>query len=296
MSDYCIRATAADGQLRCWAASTTDLCEEARKRHDTYPTATAALGRVLTAGVMMGLNLKGEDLLTIRVNGDGPLGSIVVTANARGTVRGYVQNPHTHLPSKAPGKLDVGGAVGKNGLLYVTKDLGLKEPYTGSSPLVSGEIAEDLTRYFAESEQTPSAVALGVLVETDNSVRAGGGYMVQLMPGATDEVVSLLEENIGSVPPVSQMIAVGLTPEEVAARVLKGMDFSVLDKSKVEFQCNCSRERLEWVLKGIGKDDLASLMEQGEAEITCHFCNEKYHFSKEDLERIVKEVKKDKKE
>jgi molecular chaperone Hsp33 len=155
---------------------------------------------------------------------------------------------------------------------------------------VSGEIAEDFTRYFAESEQTPSAVALGVLVETDNSVRAGGGYMVQLMPGATNEVISMLEENIGSLPPVSQMIAEGLTPEEVAGRVLKGMEFSVLDKSEVEFQCHCSRERLEWVLKGIGKDDLESLMEQGEAEITCHFCNEKYHFSKAALERIVQEV------
>lgn len=295
MSDYCIRATAAEGQVRLWTADTTGLCEEARRRHDTYPTATAALGRVLTAAVIMGLNLKGEDILTMRVSGDGPLGSVVATANARGLVRGYVQNPHIHLPSKAPGKLDVGGAVGKNGFLYVTKDLGLKEPYTGSVPLVSGEIGEDVTRYFTESEQTPSAVSLGVLVETDNSVRAAGGFIVQLMPGVTEEVISQVERNIRLAPPVSQMVDDGLTPEEIAERVLDGMKISILDKTPAVFQCTCSRERLEWVLKGMDTKELKSILtEQGNAELICRFCNEKYMFSDEDLKILIDEVERKK--
>ncbi|MGI6685947.1 MAG: Hsp33 family molecular chaperone HslO [Bacillota bacterium] len=290
MSDYCIRATAAGGRIRCWAASTTNLCEEARKRHDTYPTASAALGRLLTAGVMMGLNLKGEDTLTLRIMGDGPLGAVVVTANARGEVRGYVQNPHTHLPSKRPGKLDVGRAVGKDGFLYVIKDLGLKEPYTGSVPLVSGEIGEDVTRYFAESEQTPTAVSLGVLVDTDNSVKAAGGYIVQVMPGVTEEEITQLEKNIENSPPVSQMIAQGMVPEEIGEEVLKGMNIQVLEKHPVAFKCKCSREHLGYILKGIGKDELTSLLkEQGGAELTCHFCGERYRFDEEDLKGMIKE-------
>lgn len=291
MSDYCIRATGLEGRIRCWSASTTLLCEEARRRHDTYPTASAALGRLLTAGVMMGLNLKGEDTLTLRLMGDGPLGAVVVVANARGEVRGYVENPHTHLPSKSPGKLDVGGAVGKSGFLYVIKDLGLKEPYTGRVPLVTGEIGEDLTRYFAESEQTPSAVSLGVLVDTDNRVKAAGGYIVQLMPGVTEEEISQLEKNIGEIPPVSQMIAQGLTPEEIGSQVLKGMDMQVLEKHPVVFQCKCSRERLKDVLKGIGKAELESILqEQGDAELNCHFCGEKYRFGEDDLKAMIVEV------
>lgn len=297
MSDYCIRATAAQGRIRCWAASTTNLCEEARKRHDTFPTASAALGRLLTAGLMMGLNLKGEDTVTLRVMGDGPLGAVVVVANAKGEVRGYVQNPHTHLPSKSPGKLDVGGAVGKEGFLYVIKDLGLKEPYTGSVPLVSGEIGEDVTRYFAESEQTPSAVSLGVLVDTDNSVKAAGGYIVQLMPGVTEDEISQLEKNIREVPPVSQMIDQGMTPEEIAEQVLKGMEMEILGKSSVAFKCKCSRERLEHVLKGIGRDELSSILEeQGHAELVCHFCGERYQFEEDELKAMIADVEKESKE
>ncbi|ATW28520.1 Hsp33 family molecular chaperone HslO [Candidatus Formimonas warabiya] len=297
MSDYCIRATAAEGKVRCWVASTTDLCEEARRRHDTYPTATAALGRLLTAGVMMGLNLKGEDTLTLRVMGEGPLGAVVVVGNARGEVRGYVQNPHTHLPSQRPGKLDVGGAVGKNGFLYVIKDLGLKEPYSGSVPLVSGEIGEDLTRYFAESEQTPSAVALGVLVETDHSVKAAGGYIVQIMPGATEEEICQLEKNIGQVPPVSQMIDEGMIPEQIAERVLQGMGVQVLEKHPVAFKCRCSRERLAHILKGIGKEELKTILaEQGQAELLCHFCGERYRFGADDLKMMIAEIDREKTE
>jgi len=294
MYDYCIRATAADGRIRCWAASTTNLCEEARRRHDTYPTASAALGRLLTAGVMMGLNLKGEDTLTLRILGDGPLGAVVVVANAQGEVRGYVQNPHTHLPSKSPGKLDVGGAVGKDGFLYVIKDLGLKEPYTGGVPLVSGEIGEDVTRYFAESEQTPSAVSLGVLVDTDNTVKAAGGYIVQLMPGVTEEEIGELEKNIGEVPPVSQMIDQGMTPEEIGEQVLKGMGFQVLEKNPVAFKCKCSRERVSHVLKGIGRDELEDILqEQGHAELNCHFCGEKYLFEEDELKQMIAETDKE---
>lgn len=292
MSDYCIRATGADGRIRCWAAATTNLCEEARSRHDTYPTASAALGRLLTAGVMMGLNLKGEDTLTLRVMGDGPLGAVVVAANARGEVRGYVENPHTHLPSKKPGKLDVGGAVGKEGFLYVIKDLGLKEPYTGSVPLVSGEIGEDVTCYFAESEQTPSAVSLGVLVDTDNRVKAAGGYIVQLMPGVGEDEITQLEKNIESILPVSQMIDQGMTPEEIGEQVLKGMDMEVLEKHPVSFKCKCSRERLADMLKGIGRDELEALLkEQGGAELTCHFCGESYMFGADELKEMIAEIK-----
>jgi len=258
------------------------------------PTASAALGRLLTVGVMMGLNLKGEDTLTIRVMGNGPLGAMVVAANSRGEVRGYVENPHTHLPSKSPGKLDVGGAVGKEGFLYVIKDLGLKEPYTGSVPLVSGEIGEDVTRYFAESEQTPSAVALGVLVDTDNSVKAAGGYIIQLMPGVTEEEITLLEKNIEDAPPVSQMIDQGLTSEEIGKIVLKGMDMEVLEKQPVAFKCPCSRERLAYVLKGIGVDELKSLLkEQGGAELACHFCGEKYRFNENELKQMISENEKE---
>ncbi|MCR6544447.1 Hsp33 family molecular chaperone HslO [Dehalobacterium formicoaceticum] len=297
MSDYCIRGTGAGGGIRIWVATTTNLCEEARRRHDTYPTASAALGRLLTAGVMMGLNLKGEDILTLRVLGDGPLGAIVVVANALGEVRGYVENPHVHLPSITPGKLNVGGAVGKEGFLYVVKDLGMKEPYTGSVPLVSGEIGEDLTRYFAESEQTPSAVALGVLVNPDNTVKAAGGYIVQLMPGVSDEDITQLEKNIASVLPVSQMIDEGITPEEIGAKVLAGMDLQVLEKQPVSFQCKCSRERVQHILQGIGREELCALLEdQGCGELTCHFCGEKYLFSEAELKEMIDEADRERKE
>jgi molecular chaperone Hsp33 len=292
MTDYCIRATAAKGQVRCWAAMTTALCEEARKRHDTYPVATAALGRLLTAGVMMGLNLKGEDTLTLRVEGDGPIGSIIVAADAAGKVRGYVQNPHIHVPGKVPGKLNVGGAVGIKGFLYIVKDLGLKDTYTGTVSLVNGEIGEEITRYFTESEQIPSAVALGVLVETDNSVRASGGYIVQLMPGASEETILQLEKNISKAPPVSQMVDEGLLPEEIAEKILEYLDPQVLEQVPVKFQCQCTRERLVRVLKAIGLAELESLLkEEGQAEITCSFCGEKYLFSAEDLQEIINEAK-----
>lgn len=292
MEDYVIRATAGDGAIRAFAAATTGLVEEARKRHGTLPTASAALGRVLTAAAMMGITLKGEDTLTLRIVGDGPLGAVVAVADASGAVRGYVQEPLIHLPSKAARKLDVGSAVGKNGMVYVTKDLGLKEPYTGSVPLVSGEIAEDLSYYFTVSEQIPTAVALGVIIETDNSVRAAGGFMVQLLPGAEEGTVQKLEENIQAMPPVSQLVDEGLSPEEILNKVLKGFEVTVHEKLPLKFYCGCSRERLEKILISLGKEELKSMLrEQGQAELTCHFCADRYHFTKEDLERLLEEIK-----
>lgn len=288
MQDYCIRATADQGAIRAFASTTTQLVEEARKRHDTLPTATAALGRLLTAAGMMGITLKGQDTLTIRVLGDGPLGAVVATANADGSVRGYVQEPHTHLPSKRPGKLDVGTAVGRQGLLHVTKDLGLKEPYTGSVPLVSGEIAEDLTYYFAVSEQTPTSVALGVLINPDHSVQAAGGLIVQVMPGAKESQVAQLEKNITALPPISELISRGEGPEEILKRALKGFEITVHEHQPLKFSCPCSKERLERILISLGPQELQEMIEeQEEAELTCHFCASKYYFSRKEMEDIL---------
>lgn len=291
MADYCLKATAEKGSIRAFVSTTSQLVDEARRRHGTSPTATAALGRLLTAAAMMGVTLKGEDTLTLRILGDGPLGALVATANAGGLVRGYVQEPRVHLPSKSPGKLDVGSAVGKNGFLHVTKDLGLKEPYTGSVPLVSGEIAEDLTYYFAVSEQTPTSVALGVLVEPDNSVRAAGGFIVQVMPGCQENLVDQLEKNIGVLPPVSQLILNGEQPEDILARLFQGFEFTIHERQPLKFFCNCSKERMERALISLGPKELQEMIEeQGEAELTCHFCANKYYFSKEELQDILRKM------
>ncbi|MDA8236083.1 MAG: Hsp33 family molecular chaperone HslO [Clostridia bacterium] len=291
MQDYLIRATAADGSIRAFAATTTNLVEEARRRHDTFPTATAALGRTLTAGLIMGATLKGDDTLTLRIFGNGPLGGIITQADARGKVRGYVQEPHTHLPSNAQGKLDVGGAVGKEGFVYVTRDIGLKEPYTGSVPLVSGEIGEDLAHYYVASEQIPTVVALGVLVDTDNHVLAAGGYIIQLMPGADEEVIFQLEQNLKEAAPVSALVELGYTPEKILEEVLKGFDLKVLEKKNVSFTCTCTKEGLEKVLISLGVDELEDMIrEQGGAELICHFCSDKFEFDRAELEKLIQEA------
>ncbi|MBO8168116.1 MAG: Hsp33 family molecular chaperone HslO [Thermoanaerobacteraceae bacterium] len=292
MGDHLLRATA-QGQIRMLAAVTTDLVNEAQRRHKTLPTATAALGRVLTAAVMMGATLKGEETLTLRVMGDGPLGTLVAVANARGRVKGYVQNPRVHLPLReTDGKLDVGRAVGKNGMLHVAKDLSLKEPYTGSVPLVSGEIGEDLARYYLDSEQTPSAVALGVLVDTDNSVKAAGGYIVQLLPGTDEDIISRLEENIKSAQNVSRLIDGGKDARQLIEEVLKGFAIKIHERLDLQFACDCSFERLEELLVSLGSEEIKSMIEEEQgAEVRCHFCNEEYHFSKTDLERLLREMK-----
>lgn len=289
MEDYLIRGTALNNKVRCFAVRTTAAVEEARKRHDLYPTATAALGRTMTAGIMMGAMLKGSEKLTIQVKGDGPIGSIVVDANADGEVRGYVDEPHTHLPSNSQGKLDVAGAVGTEGFIYITKDLGLKEPYRGSTPIVSGELGEDFTYYFAKSEQTPSAVALGVLVEADYSVKAAGGFIIQLLPGLQDEDIDELERKLGTLPPVTTLLEQGLTLEQILERVLG--DVEMMQTLPVQFRCKCSRERIEQTLISLGRAELEKILEEDEqAEVICHFCNEAYQFRGEELQEIVDKI------
>lgn len=295
MQDYLVKGVAEDGSFRIFAARTTATVEEARVRHNCWPVAAAALGRTLTAGVLLGANLKGDDVLTIRILGDGPLGAVVVTANAKGEVRGYVQEPQIHLPSTPNGKLAVGAAVGQ-GQLHITRDLGLKDPFTGSVDLISGEIAEDIAHYLTTSEQTPSAVALGVLVETDNSVVAAGGVLLQLFPGASQDTLDKLEQSLSHLPHVSALIQQGETPEDIINRVTQGMDIKILEKKPVSFKCSCSRERLEDLLVGIGEDEVkAMLEEQGGAEINCHFCSQQYHFDRNDLLRILDRIEQKKK-
>ncbi|PYI50247.1 Hsp33 family molecular chaperone HslO [Paenibacillus flagellatus] len=288
MSDYLIRATAFGGQLRAFAVRTTDIVEEMRRRHGTTPVATAALGRTATAGVMMGAMLKGEERLTIQVKGDGPIGQIVVDANAKGEVRGYVDNPRVDLPLNARGKLDVAGAVGE-GYLYVTKDLGLKEPYRGGIPIVSGELGEDFTYYFAKSEQTPSAVALGVLVATDYTVQTSGGFILQLLPGMSDEEIAEIEAKLANLPPVTTLLAEGADMEDVLKRVVDSV--VVLERSDIRFQCQCSRERVERTLISLGRDEIEQMLrEDGKAEVVCHFCNEAYAYNEEQLHNLLERL------
>lgn len=288
--DLLVRGIALGGKVRAFAIRSTHLVEEARQRHDTWPTATAAMGRTLTTAAMMGAMLKGEEKLTLQVKGDGPLGQIVADANAKGEVRGYVDNPHVHLPSNAMGKLDVAGAVGTEGFVYVIKDLGLKDPYRGSVPIISGELGEDFTYYFAKSEQTPSAVGIGVLVDTDNSVIVAGGFIIQLLPGLTDAEIDQIEQSIGALPPVTTLLAEGLELEELLRRVVP--DAEVMETSDVRFYCSCSRERVEQTLMSLGEYELTQLIEEdGQAEVVCHFCGEKHLFNCQDLESILAEAK-----
>lgn len=292
MSDYIIRATAANHQVRLFAATTKELVEEARSRHNTSPVATAALGRLLTAGAMMGAMQKGEnDRLTLQIKCSGPIKGLTVTADAKANVKGYVENPDVMLPPSKAGKLDVGGALDM-GVLTVIKDMGMKEPYSGQTHLVSGEIAEDLTYYFATSEQVNSSVALGVLMAKDNTVRQAGGFILQLMPFAEEEVIAKLEGNLNKLPSVTEMLDEGLTPEMIADKVLDGLSHEVLDKSDTKFYCDCSREKVEKVVISIGKKEIQSLIDDDKpAEVHCHFCNTDYTFTKEELEALLKKAK-----
>ncbi|ALA40090.1 MULTISPECIES: Hsp33 family molecular chaperone HslO [Paenibacillus] len=288
--DRLIRGTAMDGRVRAFAVRTTQLVEELRRRHDTYPTATAALGRTLTAGAIMGSMLKGKERLTIQVKGDGPIGQIVVDANAVGEVRGYVTEPHVHLPSNSMGKLDVAGAVGTEGFIHIIKDLGLKEPYRGSTPIISGELGEDFTYYFAKSEQTPSAVGLGVLVDTDNTVIVAGGFIIQLLPGLNDDEITAIENAVSSIPPVTALLDQGLELDEMLRWMLP--DVRILDELDIHFQCECSRERVEKTLISLGESELEQLIEEeGQAEVVCHFCNEAYQFNKDELQNLLDQAK-----
>lgn len=288
MEDYLVRAIAANGQVRSFAAYTKNTVETARQAHNTSPVVTAGLGRLLTAGAMMGSMMKGDrDVLTIKAEGSGPVGHYLVTADSKGNVKGYAANPNVILPANAAGKLDVGGSLGV-GLLTVIKDLGLKEPYTGTCELVSGEIAEDLTYYFASSEQTPSSVGLGVLMTKDNTVNVAGGFIIQLMPDATEETISIVEEKISTIKSVTSMLENGLDPEGIINLILGGLDPEILDKMPVRFYCNCSKERVSKALIAIGRKELDNIIEENEPiEVKCHFCNKAYNFTVDELKKLV---------
>lgn len=292
MTDYIVRATAANAQIRAFAATTKELVEEARCAHDTSPVATAALGRMLTGGVMMGTMLKGEkDLLTLQVSGDGPIGGITVTADSTGNVKGYVNEPKVMLPPSVAGKLDVGGAVGR-GTLRVIKDMGLKEPYVGQTDLQTGEIAEDLTYYFATSEQVPSCVGLGVLMEKNNTVKQAGGFIIQLMPFAEEKVIANLEKNLASFSSVTQVLNEGKTPQEMLSLLLGDMELTVTDTLPARFYCNCDKKRVEKAIISIGKKDISEMIAEGkEIEVNCHFCNTSYTFSVEELKDLLKRAR-----
>ena len=291
MKDYIVRATAANGQVRAFAAITRETVEEARQHHGTSPVATAALGRLLTAGTLMGSMMKNEtDMLTLQVRGDGPIGGITVTADSKGDVKGYVENPDVMLPPKN-GKLDVGGAVGI-GLLQVIKDMGLKEPYSGQTILVSSEIAEDLTYYFTNSEQVPSSVGLGVLMEKDNTVKTAGGFIIQMMPFAEDATISQIEENLKHVTSVTELLDKGYTPEQLLEELLGNVGLEITDTMPTRFYCNCSKERVEQAVASVGKKDIQEMINDGKPiEVKCHFCNTAYHYSVEELKNILKRSK-----
>ncbi len=286
--DYIVRATAANGQVRAFATTTRNLVEEARKIHGTSPIATAALGRLLTGGAMMGSMMKGEkDLITLQIRGDGPIGGLVVTADSKARVKGYVHEPMVMLPASKEGKLDVGGAVG-HGMLQVIRDVGLKEPYVGQVDLISGEIAEDLTCYFAISEQVPSAVALGVLMNKDNTVRQAGGFILQLMPFAEEKVIARLEQKLTEVTHISGLLDEGMTPEEILEYVLADFEPKILEKVSTEYYCNCSKERVEKAIASIGRKELQEMIEEGKpVEVNCHFCDKKYEFTVADLQKFI---------
>jgi molecular chaperone Hsp33 len=290
--DYLIKALAYNGQVRAYAAKTTETISEAQKRHQTWPTASAALGRAMTAGVMMGSMLKGNAKLTIKVEGGGPIGAILVDSNSKGEVRGYVTNPQTHFELNNKGKLDVARAVGTEGNLTIVKDLGLKDHFSGQVPIVSGELGEDFTYYLVTSEQIPSSVGVGVLVNPDNTILASGGFIIQLLPGTDDETITKIEERLSKIDPISKLIQRGLTPEEILEEVLGQGNVKILEKQLVKFQCQCSKERIENAVVSLGEEEIQSMIdEEGQAEAQCHFCNEVYLLTREDLEELKKEAK-----
>lgn len=289
MQDYILRATAANHQIRAFAATTREMVEYARQIHNTSPVATAALGRLMTGAAMMGIMMKGDkDILTVMMKGDGPIGGVTVTADSQAVVKGYVGNPNVVIPPNYLGKLDVGGAIGY-GTLTVIKDMGLKEPYVSQVPLTTSEVAEDLTYYFASSEQVPSAVALGVLLEKNNTVKQAGGFIIQLMPFADDKTVDFLEEKIKGITSVTEMFERGMTPESILEDILGDLGVELTDQIPVKFSCNCSKERVEKVLISLGRTELEDMIREGkEVELNCQFCNSHYRFTIEEIQRLLK--------
>ena len=290
--DYIVRAVAADKQIRAFAITSREMVETARQHHNTSPVATAALGRLLTGGAMMGVMMKGEkDMLTLMMKGDGPINGVTVTADSKGHVKGYVGNPNVLIPANYAGKLDVGAAIGY-GTLTVIKDMGLKEPYVSQVPLGTSEVAEDLTYYFASSEQVPSAVGLGVLMSKDNTVKQAGGFIVQLMPFADEEVINKLEERVNNISSVTEMLEKGMTPEDILKEVMGDMDVEFTDKIETGFVCNCGKEKIAKALASISKKDMDEIINDGkEIEVKCDFCNTTYKFSVEELQILRKQFR-----
>ena len=289
MSDYIVRATAANSQIRAFAAVTTDMVETARKNHNTSPVATAALGRLLTAGAMMGSMMKGnKDVLTLQIECGGPIGGVTVTADANANVKGYVNQPNVIIPANKDGKLDVSGAIGP-GFLNVIRDIGMKEPYNGQVHLVSGEIAEDLTYYYATSEQIPSSVGLGVLLDKENFVKQAGGFIIQVMPFAEDEVIDKVEESLKHIHSVTSLLEQGMTPEDMLHHLLGDLDLEILDRMPAQYACNCSKERVAKAIASIGRADLEDMIQAGETiETNCQFCGSHYYFTTEELKSFLK--------
>lgn len=292
MTDYLVRGIGFGGEVRVFAVRSTETVGEAQRRHNTWPIVSAALGRSMTAAVMMGAMLKGDDKITIKIEGNGPAGPIIIDANAKGDVRGYVTNPHVHFELNEQGKLDVRRVVGTEGALTIVKDLGLRDMFSGQTPIVSGEIAEDFTYYFATSEQVPSSVGLGVLVNSDNTILAAGGFILQLMPGCSEETITAIEQQLSTIEPVSKMIEKGYTPEQILEAVLgEEGQLDVLSTMPIQFQCQCSKERFGAAIIGLGVGEIQAMIdEDGQAEAHCHFCEEKYLFSEQELVGLIREI------
>lgn len=291
MEDYLVKALAYDGFVRAYAVSATKTVSEAQQRHDTWNTASATLGRAMVGSLLLGSTLKGDDKLTVKIQGNGPAGAIIIDSNGRGDVKGYIKNPHVSLPLNGQGKLDVRGAVGDQGIFTVIKDLGLKEPFSGQTPIVSGELGEDFTYYLAVSEQIPSAVGLSVLVDTDDSIRTAGGFLLQIMPGADETVIDSIENRLQELPRVSSLLDEGKSPEEILTVLLNDTKVEVLEKMPVQFRCDCSKEKFATAIITLGADEIQEMMDEDHgAEAVCSFCGNKYHFDEQELVRLKKEA------
>ncbi|WP_208560548.1 Hsp33 family molecular chaperone HslO [Marinilactibacillus kalidii] len=291
MKDKLIKALAYENEIRVYVVDATEMVAEAQRRHDSWATATAALGRAMIGTTLLGATLKGNDKITVRIEGDGPIGYIVVDGNGRGETKGYIHNPQVNLPLNDNGKLDVKGAVGTEGMLTVSKDLGMKKPFVGQVPLVSGELGEDFTYYMANSEQVPSAVGVSVLVNPDETVKAAGGFMIQVLPGAKEETINKIESIIAELPLVSKLMENGETPEEILERLVGSKDYNVLETTPVEFKCDCSKERFGDAIISLGVDEIENMIDEDHgAEAVCHFCRTKFQYSENDLEVLKTEA------